>query len=442
MVKNIKLPTILFTLLVTHAFVDAQLIPISKAWAKNSINTVIFRKNSVVSFNNQQYVAYYDSLGYVVLAKRKLRSDNWIIRRTEFKGNIYDAHCSISIMVDGDGYLHMAWNHHNSSLNYCRSKEPESLALSDRMQMTGILEDQVSYPEFYKLPDGNLIFLYRDGGSGKGNLVINKYNKATKQWLRLHDQLIDGQGERNAYWQTCIDTMGTIHISWVWRESPDVSSNHDICYAKSMDGGITWLNSNHEKYSIPITASTAEYACRIPQGSNLINQTSISTDSKGTPYIASYWSKQASEVPQYFIVFPDKGEWKIKQASNRKTAFSLSNVGTKKIPISRPQLLIDETNDTVKALLIYRDDERKNRVSMNICPDIHSDYWYITDLTDFSVGSWEPTYDSELWKNSQKIHLFVMYVGQGDNETIEEIASKFIYILNVPSEIKSKETFK
>ena len=39
-------------------------------WANNSVNTVIFRKNSLVTYKNYQYTAYYDTAQNVVLAKR------------------------------------------------------------------------------------------------------------------------------------------------------------------------------------------------------------------------------------------------------------------------------------------------------------------------------------------------------------------------------------
>ena len=43
--------------------VDAELrsIPIQDGWAKNSVNAVIFRRNSVVSHDGDQYVAFYDA---------------------------------------------------------------------------------------------------------------------------------------------------------------------------------------------------------------------------------------------------------------------------------------------------------------------------------------------------------------------------------------------
>ena len=103
--------------------------------------------------------------------------------------------------------------------------------MSDKLPMTGILEEHVTYPEFYRLSDGNLLFFYRDGSSGNGNLLINYYDCETQRWSKRQQNLIDGEGERNAYWQMAIDAEDRIHLSWVWRETPDVATNHDMCYA-------------------------------------------------------------------------------------------------------------------------------------------------------------------------------------------------------------------
>ncbi len=268
--------------------VNTKLITVDSGWANNSVNTVVFRKNSLVTHKDTQFIAYYNPKRFVVLGKRKLGTTKWILETTAYQGNTFDAHNDISIMVDGDGYLHLSWDHHNNKLRYSKSVQPGSLVMTEKMPMTGQNENTVSYPEFHALPNGNILFFYRDGGSGKGNLVINLYQTKTKQWQQLHSNLIDGEGKRNAYWQACVDQKGIIHISWVWRESPDVASNHDMCYARSTDGGITWENSKGEKYQLPINAATAEYVCCIPQKSELINQTSMFANAEGHPFIASY----------------------------------------------------------------------------------------------------------------------------------------------------------
>lgn len=100
-----------------HAAAAAPVIStVGEGWANNSVNAVVFRKNSLVTQGDTQYVAYYDAERYLVLGKRVLGSTQWTTRRTPWQGNAADAHNAISIMVDGAGYLHVSWDHHNNPL--------------------------------------------------------------------------------------------------------------------------------------------------------------------------------------------------------------------------------------------------------------------------------------------------------------------------------------
>lgn len=384
---------------------------IGNGWASNSINTVVFRKNSIVSYNNFQFAAYYDSSAHVVLAKRKLGTDKWEIKVTGKQGNIKDAHNSISIMVDGDGYLHMAWDHHGNQLRYCKASKPMSLEMGENISMTGAKERSVTYPEFYKFINGDLLFLYRDGGSGKGNLVMNKYLLQEKKWVQLQSNLIDGEGKRNAYWQAFVDSKDVIHLSWVWRETGDVSSNHDMNYAKSTDG-IIWKKSTNETYSLPINIANAELVYSIPQKTELINQTSMTVDEDGNPLIATYFKSLPSIIPQYQLIYFDGSKWHCQQISNRTNSFSLSGAGTKKIPISRPQILTHK-----KSIAFFvRDEERSNKPSVYIKKNLIDPTWKIKDLALENLGQWEPSFDTELWKQKKLLHLFTQYTTQGDGE--------------------------
>lgn len=405
-------------------------VDVAKGWAANSVNVTVFRKNSLATFRDTQFISFYDADRFVVLGKRKIGDKKWQLQRTKYQGNTADAHNIISLMVDGAGYLHLAWDHHNNPLRYCRSIAPGSLQLTEKMPMTGKNENKVSYPEFYKMPDGNLIFLFRDGGSGNGNLVLNKYDVQTQQWQQLQNNLIDGEGQRNAYWQACVDVNGTIHLSWVWRESPDVASNHDLCYARSKDSGKTWEKSTGETYKIPVTAATAEYAVHIPQKSELINQTSMFADANGQPYIATYWREQNSTIPQYHIVYKTAEGWHAKDLGFRKTPFSLSGGGTKRIPISRPQIVSWLVNGHIGAALIFRDEERGNKVSVGVTNDLQKGAWKVDDVTSTAVGSWEPTYDTELWKEKRELNLFVQSVEQVDSEGTANLPPQMIQVVS------------
>ena len=393
-----------------------KLVKVADAWARNSVNAVIFRKNSLVTYRDTQYISFYDDDRYVVIGKRSIYSDQWELKKTQYQGNASDAHNTICMMVDGAGYLHLAWDHHNNALRYCKSLAPGSLNLSEKVSMTGQNEQRVTYPEFYRLGNGNLLFFFRNGESGQGNLVINHYDIQTQKWAQLHSNLIDGEGERSAYWQAYADSKGTIHVSWVWRETGDVATNHDLCYARSKDGGKTWEKSNGEKYNLPITAASAEYACRIPQCSELINQTSMSADENGVPFIATYWGENNSAIPQYHLVYQSEKGWQVKELKFRTTAFSLSGMGTKRIPISRPQVLVKGSGNKTSVLLLFRDEERESKASVVTINNIKSSRWGVADLTNYPLGSWEPSFDTELWKNKNILHLFLQKVEQIDGE--------------------------
>ena len=412
--------------------VEAQkLSPVGFGWSRNSVNTTVFRNNSLTTHGNIQYIAYYDAEGFLTLGKRPVDTQDWTVERTQYKGNCRDAHNVISIGVDGKGYLHVSFDHHNNPLRYCRSVAPGSLVLGEMMPMTGVDERDVTYPEFYNLEDGDLLFAYRSGGSGRGNLVMNRYDVETGKWSRVQNVLIDGEGKRNAYWQLYVDAKGTIHVSWVWRETPDVATNHDLCYAQSTDGGRTWKKSTGEVYALPITMANAEIACQIPQRSELINQTSMTADAKGLPYIAIYWRDADSQVPQYRLVWHDGKEWKQEQVSHRKTPFSLSGGGTKCIPIARPRLAIREENGRKEAYYIFRDVERGSRVSMAYTSDLGRKSWEVKDLTNFSVEAWEPSHDTELWKNHNRLDIYVQCAYQGDGEQSVAVDARPVYVLTV-----------
>lgn len=402
---------------------------IDNGWSSNSVNTVKFRKNALTTSGKYQFIAYYDQDSYLILGQRKIHSQHWNTLKTPYKGNTKDAHNSISIAIDGNGYLHVSWDHHDTKLRYAKSKQPYSLVLGEEIRMTDKQEDKVTYPEFHNLPNGNLLFFYRSGQSGRGNLVINSYDLNTETWHQLQNNLIDGEGKRSAYWQTAVDAQGHIHISWVWRETWDVETNHDLCYARSIDGGKSWEKSTAEVYQLPITLASAEYAWRIPQKSNLINQTAMSTDKNGNPFIATYWSE--GNIPQYQVVYLDAGNWKKMNTGFRKTPFVLGGGGTKKTPMARPDILIDDSGKETVVNILFRDEERGSKVSLAYSFLNRNSVWKVKDLTQTAVGEWEPNYDIALWKNTNKLHVFIQNVTQIDGEGVAEKKASEITVLQI-----------
>jgi BNR repeat-containing family member len=188
---------------------------------------------------------------------------------------------------------------------------------------------------------------------------------------------------------------------------------------------------------LPLNAANAEYACHIPQNSELINQTSMAADDFGNPFIATYWRSDSSDIPQYHVVYNASNKWKEINSGFRKTPFSLKGQGTKRTPIARPQIVVKGKGDKAEVQLFFRDSERNDVVSMAVCDIISTNNWKLFDLTNESVGAWEPSFDTELWNNKKRIHLYVQKVDQKDSEGVVKSMPTMVNVLEIQPSSKT-----
>jgi len=163
-----------------------------------------------------------------------------------------------------------------------------------------------------------MIFTYRDGGSGNGDQIYNVYDHKTKTWRRLLDTpLTDGQGRMNAYLHGPVEGPdGRRHLCWVWRDTPDCSTNHDLSYASSRDL-IHWRTAGGEPVKLPMTINTPGLIVdAVPVKGGMINGNArIGFDSRGR-VIISYHKFDAKGKTQLYNARLEGGRWKIYQASD------------------------------------------------------------------------------------------------------------------------------
>ena len=398
------------------AMPGARVSPVAEAaWSGSSVNVVANIRQALFTHGAHQFAAFYDAEQHVVLAKRQVGTDRWDVRRTQYRGNAADAHNSISLAVDGAGMLHVSWDHHVNPLNYARGVAPGSVELGPKEPMMGAREDRVTYPQFWRLPSGDLLFLYRDGASGRGALVLNRYSVASRAWTTVQSNLVDGEGARSPYWDMAVDRAGTLHLAWIWRESPDVATNHDLCYARSTDEGRTWSRSDGTALSLPVTAATAEYAVRIEQNSNLMNSPALTTDHDGRPYAVTYWSSSPGSPPRFRVVHHDGLRWRVVEGPARSVGFTLAGGGTKAPPISRAVVLVESSGTPRHLHLVYRD-AAIDGVVMATRPWPGDGEWAERRLADEPLGAWEPAIDPVAWSRSAELHMLVQRVAQRDGD--------------------------
>lgn len=288
-----------------------KVIDIAAVWSAHPVGFCLLTEPP------HQFVAFYDDQRRLTVAARRLDTETWrFARLPEQLG--WDSHNYVTMAMDGAGHIHLAGNMHCNPLVYFRTARPHDIETFQRVrEMVGAREDRCTYPRFLRGPADELIFTYRDGGSGNGDQLYNVYDPGSAKWRRLLDQpLTSGLGRMNAYLHGPVrDGFGMYHLCWVWRDTPDCATNHDLCYARSRDL-VRWETSAGKVLDLPIVLETAEIVDPVPPGGGMINgNTFIGFDSQDRPII-SYHKFDEQGLTQAYSARLEAGRWKIYQTSD------------------------------------------------------------------------------------------------------------------------------
>ncbi len=276
----------------------------------------------------QQYVAFYDASRRMTVAQRMLGHAEWT--QVHLPEQLHwDSHNSVTMAFDAAGCIHLSGNMHCTPLVYFKTREPGDIRTFERITaLVGNLEDQCTYPKFMNGPRGELLFEYRHGSSGNGINLYTVYEPETQSWRRLLDEpLLDGQGKMNAYANgPKLGPDGWYHLVWVWRDTPDCSTNHDLSYARSRDL-IQWETSQGAALTLPITIDNGEIVDPVPPGGGIINgNTHVGFDQLDR-VILSYHKYDEAGNTQIYNARLEEGVWKFYQASDWTQRWDFSGNG-------------------------------------------------------------------------------------------------------------------
>lgn len=416
-------------------------IELGEAWAGNTVNTVVFRHHGIFTRDGYQYTAFYIDEFTLRVVQRQLKNNDIHTHDIKGKFNLKDAHNSISLGIDRNGCLHMSYDHHATRLRYRRSLNAHDIQIwTDELLMTGAHEDKVTYPTFI-LPHHNfpLTLLYRDGIHNKGSARIKIYDEKNQSWKDYPTAILSGADNQpwtsNAYWNhPAIGSDGSLHLSFVWRTEMlgenQLVNNVNICYAWSPDNGVSWFTSLGKPCKLPITQVNAETVWPVSPGSNLINQCSMALDSKNRPHIA-YYANDIAGIPQYQHLWFDGVQWCCTKISDRDKSFNLQGGGTLQIPISRPEIVIDD-NDCV--FIIYRGDLTGDALGFSKLEMKSGKYQVISsdgiiwpEYLEFS----EPLIDRVRWQKEKILSCLVQRTAQPDGDRSHEIKNNDLKIVDI-----------
>ncbi len=312
-----------------------QIIEIDSVWAGHPVGF------SLYTHGNRQYIAYYNANRNLVVGQKNLDDEKFELHtmpstRRETMGGTstvldWDSHNYVTIGVDKDGFVHLSGNMHVHPITYFKSKKPHDIStLAQEMELIGTNEEKCTYPNFMLTKDGELLFHYRDGSSGNGKEIYNIYSCENKSWSRMLDvPLTDGQGLMNAYQtQPTVMKDGWYHVYWVWRDTPDCETNHDLSYMKSPDLK-NWFDAFGRKIELPATLDNKSLIVDpIPVKGGIINLgAKLCLDENNKPVFVYHKYDSAGNL-QIYAAYTEGDKWIYKQVTNWDYRWEFSGRGS------------------------------------------------------------------------------------------------------------------
>lgn len=283
---------------------ELEVVAIDRVWSAHPADFAL------LTHGEHQFIGYFDANRQMSFAHRRLGTSAWSYRKVDsWLG--WDSHDYVTLAVDEAGHLHAAGNMHDDGLEYFYAPQQSSLRHMRRVatMIDPDSERRMSYPAFLREPEDRLLFRYRDGKSGDGLEIYNVYDAARRRWSRWLDvPLIDGQGKRSAYLEgPLLDPHGTYHVVWVWRDTSDAATNHDLSYARSRDL-VHWTDSSGAPLTRPITQG--EIVDPVPVGGGLLNNNArLGFDREGNPLIA-YMKLDEDRDTQIYVARREAQGWR------------------------------------------------------------------------------------------------------------------------------------
>lgn len=386
-------------------------------------NFVSFTQNSIMTFNGWQYICYWNAACQVALSRRKLPNGPWqelnLTDYTTTSAHINDNHYNVAMGIcPNDGTIHLAFDHHGDVLHYRLSKpglatNPDaadwsaaSFYATRNYLVEGSSISLVTYPRFVMKPNGDLLYECRLGTSGNGDDYLWEYKASTGKWTSMGQYLNGTTVNENAYINGIhYDPAGKLHVSWVWRQTPDAQTNHDLNYIYSEDDGLTWKNTAGTVVgttnSAPVVMSSAGIKI-MTVGTNrgLINQESQAVDSRGKIHLLNsflpdgtantgFWDSRINNTLLYHIYQDDAGTWV-------KDAIALSTR-------NRSQIAVDGHDNLFVLAAGYRIYYAKYAEKWKT--------WYPLDLSQNGTIYNEGLIDREMLKDSNKLSFVFAKAG-------------------------------
>jgi BNR repeat-containing family member/F5/8 type C domain len=288
---------------------------------ENTANVASYQQDGVFTYRGWQYTAWYRASRRAVISRRKLPAGRWESIELDYDLFSDDSHNTIAMAVTpSDGRIHLAFPTHANAIRYTRSvpgvaDKPNRVDWSStlfertRTSIPGAPDAPVTYtyPQF-EMVRGRMLLTWRDGGSDNGRQALLRYDDAAAGTWTFLGLFTSGAGTYTNRYGSSTSRYGYLHgwsvnpvngnieIGFTWRErgsawcAPGSVGNHDLGYAYSPDGGMTWLNNDGVRIGATgtddlISIDDPHVVVEQPIDRGLINQEAQAFDSRGQLHV-------------------------------------------------------------------------------------------------------------------------------------------------------------
>lgn len=399
-----------------------------------------------------QYAIWIDTASHPIIGRRLFPEAEWeTFDLANLAGNPLDSptkddsHNSYSMVVDSEGYIHVSGNHHMTPLQYVRSATPGSITAWTTPGMIGDTPEQtMSYPQFAQLPNGTVVFTFRDEGPvGLGAYYLNAYNPVTKVWTR-RAKLLDGTTV-NPYQSPYLNKLavgadGTIHLFFLWRPGVlnDPAQATNISHMKSADGGITWTTAAGAALTVPVLYTNSAPVVTAGVVAGELNQSGATVDSADNPW-SVWWRYDGAFNAGYGIYVRRWNGTAWVQEFVARTGTGTAD------PTALPRPQIFSWGDRVFVLYSKEPDARSVRL-LEVTPGAVSPAGDIPLFTG-PLGRYEPVFDTAAINARGELHLIVTPTKEGVPSANPKFAQAWAGVLTLdltallPTQVFDEWTF-
>ena len=385
------------------------------AYANSSINTSVFRQQSILGLGGGQHaVSYFDALGDARIDV--LSADNTHIRsvRVDYRLErrlLTDGHCSINLGLSSDGRVHFIYGAHGTQPIYGSITLTALLDVNSSAVIRGTpWLRTITYPQFYRIGVDLQLWFRSDPDN---TIQFVRCNPADSLFSSKPIVLLAANGSEGPYMNQLAQLGDRLALSWLYRvPSADGNVRNEGLYiAISDDAGVTWKTRDGASLALPIDRSKLTPEIDLMGSFQPLNQTSSCFAPDGCLYVSFYARDSVGLYQVHVARFGAVSAPVVEVVSDNVERYDLAGAGTLSLPLSRPQVVASNTH----VYAIYRQSGALVVASRD--RTLVAGSWMHRRYQVGELGVWEPTYCRETWEATQRLHVFVQSVRQGPRDT-------------------------